>query len=103
MTNVEYWRNSSLNFRYISPADDPLVFRGLNRQECEEFVFAIHQRATDLRDPKGTASLAALCFSGKSLEWYMTLDDRIKNHWGLLAKALFREYGGYQRQRPTPQ
>ena len=82
-------------FTHISPTDDPLIFQGQNGLECEEFVFAVRQRAfakDKLDDARWTATLAASCFFGEALRWHVALDNSTKNDWELLQKALFAKY-----------
>lgn len=71
------------------------VFLGIDGQECEEFIRAIHNAAYaegKIRDNAWMADLALTYFSGRALRYYDSLEPEVKSDWSLLRQALLARY-----------
>lgn len=71
------------------------MFRGIDGTECEDFIFAIRQRAFSegkIKDNDWALALASVSFARGALRWFTTLDDSIQNDWVLLQKALLARF-----------
>lgn len=69
--------------------------RGLDGTECEDFIFAIRQRALiegKMDENKWALTIASAGFAREALRWYITLDSSIQNDWLLLQKALLARF-----------
>lgn len=72
-----------------------LVFRGIDGQECEEFIYMIRLRASaagKVRDKEWTADIAGNAFIGDALRWYDQLGEDVQGDWKLLRRALLSKY-----------
>ncbi|KAG8938000.1 hypothetical protein FRC00_003874, partial [Tulasnella sp. 408] len=80
------------------PSDPPepeIVFRGIDGNECEDFVAAIRQYALAQRkegDNYWMLQYATTRMRGKALRWHAELDPVIRKDWDLFVRALFKEY-----------
>lgn len=80
---------------YELAPETPLLFRGLDGTEAEEFIFAIRQRAFaagKARDLDWQLDLATSSLTGGALRWYEGLDDVKKHDWELFKQALLDRY-----------
>lgn len=80
---------------YTLGDEGPLLFRGVDSTEAEEFILMIRNRAHaagKTRDKEWIADQAGICFAGDALRWYESLDDVVQGDWGLLRRALLSRY-----------
>jgi len=79
----------------MSDFPERLVFRGVDGQECEDFILAVQERAFSegkQRDGQWVADFASARFTGDALRWFATLDDDAQDNWKQLRKALLLRY-----------
>ncbi|KAG8949499.1 hypothetical protein FRC00_008110, partial [Tulasnella sp. 408] len=70
-------------------------FNGVDGLTCHEFIQAIRKQAFSegkSQDSRWMAEIASLQFSGPALEWFEELDDTTQADWGLLKRAILRQY-----------
>lgn len=82
----------------LSRQDDPrsrIIFRGVDGDECEDFIVAIREFAFDQgksQDYAWLANFASTCFVGSALRWHISLDKTARSDWALLEQALIEAY-----------
>lgn len=72
-----------------------IIFRGIDGDECEEFIVAIREWAFDQgksQDYTWLANFASTCFVGYALRWHISLDKTTRSDWALLEQALIEAY-----------
>lgn len=71
------------------------VFRGIDGEECENFVAQVRLRALDEgkeRDNNWIIANATASFVGEALRWYASLEPEIQDDWKMLQRAMFQRY-----------
>lgn len=74
---------------------ETLVFRGLGRSDCEQFIRDLRRAALKLgkqRDDEYMADLAASSMADDALSWHLSLDRETRDSWEQLQRALAKKY-----------
>lgn len=71
----------------------PVVFHGLDADECRKFIQDVRRHAFEQElDDARTATFALTCFQGAALDWQLDLEDEVNESWKLLQKALKEKF-----------
>ncbi|KAG8894122.1 hypothetical protein FRB99_001496, partial [Tulasnella sp. 403] len=72
-----------------------LVFRGIDKKECEDFIEAVRQSAfsqAKQRDNEWIIDLVHRSLAGDALRWHAALPHEIQCDWRLLQRALMTQF-----------
>ncbi|KAG8947276.1 hypothetical protein FRC04_010852 [Tulasnella sp. 424] len=72
-----------------------IIFKGIDGNECEEFVAALEDLAYAegwTEDRRRMLFFARSRLRNAALRWFARLDSSVKNDWDLFVQALFDQY-----------
>jgi len=90
----------------MSDLQEKIIFRGIDGQECEQFIYAIRNRALaegKQRNDEWMADVAAACLIDDALRWFETLDEEVQGSWKRLRPALLFQYPKLETRRGSVQ